>query len=150
MDVLAFITEAKSYHERSSRARIPPQLRQQYPIAFLDLRKALDTVSRAKLLQKMVNKGINTGLVRAIRDLLTNTRMHIDDQKFTTYRGVPQGAVTSPFLFNFFIDDLLFELNTMARVKAYAFADDIVICCESTEVAVRAILKADTWCLIND
>ena len=92
---------------------------------FLDLKKAIDTIDRALLLDTMDKKGINRKLIAATRNLYNGMKMRINGEDVVTNVGVVQGGVTSPLLFNLSIDDMIRELNKFG--KCLALADDIVI-----------------------
>lgn len=78
-------------------------LRSKHFICFVDLKKAFDKVNRQTPLNVLIQKKFNASLVRAIHGLLSNTSATINGEKVDTEIGVPQGAVTSPILFNLYI-----------------------------------------------
>lgn len=92
-------------------------------LQFIDFRKIFESINRNLLLEKMENMKVNHKIINTIRDLLTNTKLIINDQEILTDTGFMQGSVLSPILFNLFINDLLTNGNNQ---NVLAFADDIV------------------------
>ena len=90
-------------------------------IILFDLKSAFDTVNRTALIRKMHQRGLSAPLVNAIADLLSNTSHYLQNEDFTysTNTGVPQGARTSPALFNFYIDDLLHLLQPIDKRSTF-------------------------------
>ena len=74
----------------------------------------------------------------------------MDNRSFIkTTRGVGQGYVTSPTLFNCYTADLLRQMcQTATGVKAYA--DDIAALCRSYDELVKTIKVVEEWCEAND
>jgi hypothetical protein len=108
-------------------------------VISLDIRKAYDTVDRTILWDKLRALGAELHTVAIVRSLFDNcqvvfTRNDIDSEPVRMDRGLMQGAVLSPTLFNLMIDDLLGELDEAAgngcvsmygqRYPATFFADD--------------------------
>lgn len=65
-------------------------------------------------------------------------RVQFGEQVRETSRGVPQGAVMSPLLFNLYIDDLLDELD-VSGIHAQLFADDGIIIARNRSELLRGI-----------
>ena len=53
--------------------------------------------------------------------------INIEGKKMFFTQGVLQGATSSPYLFNIYINDLLEELKLLQYNTPLAYADDIVI-----------------------
>jgi retron-type reverse transcriptase len=120
-------------------------------VVSLDAAKAFDKLWRKGLFHKLKSK-----LDPAIWRLLYNyyaasiVMVSIDgfySEKFQTTEGVKQGAVLSPFLFNFFMDDLLngvVDLKLGAALGPYnssilAYCDDLLLI-SSVESHMNSIL----------
>jgi hypothetical protein len=113
-------------------------------IASLDAEKAFDTVWRDGLYHKIKCKmKASTWLIlklyydTSVGFLKTNGK--IMNNKIYINRGVKQGGILSPFLFNNFIDDLLLQIKKTGIgtywlnicVAILAYCDDILLMCSS-------------------
>jgi len=101
---------------------------------FLDLRKAYDSVPMVMLVNKLINRNIPSGIVSLLISLFTSctTRILVNGEltnKIQLSRGLMQGAILAPFLFNIFIDDLASSLSSNWPNDPFPhslfFADDI-------------------------
>ena len=116
-------------------------------MAFVDLEKAYDNVSREKLWKVLDEYGVNGKLLRAIQALYVDGKARVkvggmESELFGVHRGVRQGCTLSPWLFNVFMDRVTREAKRqfLSEVKlstgdvgVLLFADDMVVMAESTE-----------------
>ena len=114
-------------------------------VVFIDLRKAFDSVDRKRLVDILKESGVNGDLVRALANFLTGTAIRYkDEHRVDTNVGVPQGAVTSPTLFNIYINDLVCTLHAATR-RTLAFADDICFVAQGRAELERALDLVQAW-----
>ena len=102
-------------------------------LVFIDLVKAFDTVDRPLLFKTLAD----LGLAPVVRNLVEaiHTTLHgeiTSNSRFAVERGVRQGSVVGPFLFNIAMDYLLRKsLNCADRdsspIDHLAYADDLVL-----------------------
>ncbi|KAL1914143.1 uncharacterized protein VTP21DRAFT_11347, partial [Calcarisporiella thermophila] len=125
--------------------------------AFIDLRQAYDKVKINRLLRKLQSKGVSPVLVNVIASLFTNTSSQpvVNGallEPIPHHRGLFQGSLLSPWLFNIYIDDLAERLN--GRVpsptpRALFFADDIQIQGKTPNEIHESLAHLETWLVEN-
>ena len=103
----------------------------------IDMSKAFDMVSHDKLLKDLSNSSLPQHLKRWLCCYLKGRQSRVNFRGKTsasrnTRAGVPQGAVTSPILFNFYLTNLPTPPD---GVKIIQYADDITIYCSGPILA---------------
>jgi hypothetical protein len=125
---------------------------------FLDLKCAYDSVPIDKVIVKLANKGVSQYLVKLVESLFTNCATVIAVNGILTEqvmleKGLFQGSLLSPILFDVFIDDMASAINCTANNEIPAcllFADDILLE-SSTERIMYALLgQVECWCETNE
>ena len=98
---------------------------------FMNLSKALDTLSHDLLIAKLGAYGFETFTLRYMKSSLTNkkqrgrvNKMLSEWERITT--GVPQGLILGPLLLNIFLNDNLFLCVSFSSFSNYA--DDNTLC----------------------
>ena len=142
---------------------------------FVDLSKAFDKVDHFILGEKLLEKDIPIDIVLILMHYLRNLRAKVRWKNCSSDyswidTGVRQGGILSPFLFKFYVDEIIDGISRMkegcslgiTRVNILMYADDIVLMSESVnemeilyqrlctliEIHKLNINKGKTKCLI--
>ena len=124
-------------------------LREKYSkvyVAFIDVKKAFDTVWQAGLMVKLHSKNIPSHLWHLLNNwyhqLTSSVIWNADiSRPFPIHQGVRQGAILSPLLYSVFVDELLDILSSSGQgvfiddifCGAPMYADDLALISDSPE-----------------
>ena len=117
-------------------------------IVFFDFEKAYDNIQKKILIEKLHKFNLPWNITRVINNILNNFSLNYNREIIQTYKGLVQGSVLSPILFNLFINDLLltYEIN---EIMVRAYADDIAWIWNSIPHTRKAIEIMSNWASIN-
>ncbi|BHF74287.1 hypothetical protein SprV_0401737200 [Sparganum proliferum] len=120
-------------------------------VAYIDFKKAFDSVPHQLLLYKLSRIGVRGKLLKWIENFLIGRTQTVrlggqQSAEVTVTSGVPQGSVLGPILFLIYIDDRIHDLDCDIAM----FADDIklwtVIRNEDDEAKLQANLdRLEQW-----
>ena len=102
----------------------------------IDISKAFDTISHDRLIEKLCNSPLPHNLVRWFSTFLRGREQSVIFNGAKSpfkhvHLGVPQGAVTSPILFNYFVNDF-----PTRHCQKTSFADDFTIFASDPDINV--------------
>lgn len=105
---------------------------------FVDLSKAFDTLSHAKLLTKLESYGVKGVELEWFTDYLFDRHICVSYHTSTSLlqpvtTGVPQGSILGPLLFVVFFNDVT---DVVKKAKLIKYADDTVLYFGSKDVIV--------------
>ena len=128
---------------------------------FVDFKKAFDSVWHDGLLFKLLQINVGGCLFNLIKSLYSNSTCSIkigqnQTRPFSYARGVRQGCILSPFLFNLFINDIPFSFEKIlsdpfvlpngAKLNSLLYADDLVILSRSKIGLQNCLNTLSSYC----
>ena len=129
-------------------------------VAFIDFKKAYDTIDRSLLFNRLKQVGISGIFYRNIVEMYKNTKYSIKLKNglvdpIDSNLGLRQGCPLSPMLFNLFIEDMgnIFTdpsgtdpVNLQGKpVNHFLYADDLVLVSESSSGLQECLNKLGVY-----
>lgn len=120
-------------------------------VLFIDLKAAYDSVNHKRLFSKMKEKGYGVEIINAIKVIYSSARMRLNtlQRHINVNRGVLQGGILSPWLFNIYIDDLVRSLKEVS-FEVLAYADDLAVICKNKHELDGVIDLLERWATDNE
>jgi len=129
--------------------------------AALDLSKAFDMVDVEILVNKLCNTGLPSSVVKIIQYMLKNSFVNVCfvdqiGEEWNVRRGVRQGGILSPILFNFYINECLVRVSEMSEgcklcfqpANIVGYADDLLLLAPSAR-GLQKMLDVSMGCIAN-
>eukprot|EP00116_Pleurobrachia_bachei_P002029 sb/3462291/ len=131
--------------------------KKQYALGvFLDVEGAFDKISFEAIQRGLINKGIEPKTINWIMDMTTTRSLRIEHKSehiiFQIKRGVAQGGILSPLIWNIVLDSLLQSTAKDAPAYIQAFADDLISLAEGENLDIirertqKTLNHINRWC----
>ena len=131
--------------------------------AFIDYKKAFDSVQRGLLWGKLLNSGVNGKVLHVIRDMYAKAKSCVKTRHglsqffffffFVSNFGLRQGENLSPVLFSLFLNDLkgfLTSNNVQGLKLPFALAQDVYLQDIDNFLYLFLLLYADDTILLAE
>ena len=128
-------------------------------VAFIDFKKAYDTIDRYHLLVKLKDAGIGGLFLNAIKAMYTSVKycIKLNDgltSPIESSKGLKQGDVLSPMLFNLFVNDLkdIFDDKNEPvdlyniKLNHLLYADDLILMSKTKEGLQACLDNLGSYC----
>lgn len=129
-------------------------------VAFIDIKKAYDTVPIGAMIRKLVLLGVHGRMLRFFSALYEDPKIRVRTKEGLSelvdqHRGLRQGCNASPLLFDIFINDILDDcrqhgisitgLADDQKEVGLLFADDLVILADSASKLSQVLTIVQAW-----
>ena len=113
---------------------------------FLDVKRAFNHISKNRLIERMIDMGVDRDLIKWTRSLLTDQKVQLvlnrhDNQERSINTGISQGSPVSPILFLIYISEVfnkVIEVNP--HIMSLSFVDNSGYI--SSSHSIKDIVKA--------
>ena len=116
---------------------------------FIDFSNAYNSIPHELLFAKLRAKQVlKKEEIDFLEQLYARYQLKIGNKTLRSNKGVAQGSVISPALFNIFIEDLSDDLKSKANIDLedlLYYADDLLTICTSVEQIKKAINVISEW-----
>ena len=120
---------------------------------FIDFSHAYNSIPHVLLFQKLrAKKVLEEEEIEYLEQLYARYTIRFGKSRLRSNKGVAQGSIISPALFDIFIEDLSDELKFKADVNfedLLFYADDILVLCTSLHQIEKCIQIFEDWSLKN-
>jgi len=119
---------------------------------FIDFSNAYNRVPHTKLFEKLRNKHIlEEDETQFLEQMYARYRLKLGGSRLKCNKGVAQGSIISPALFDIYIEDLSQELMeaSLNAEDILCYADDILILCTSFKQLEECIEIIEKWSKMN-
>ena len=95
----------------------------------MDLSKAFDTLPYDLIVKKLEDYGGDSKVINLVTNYLSDRQQRVrlsgqHSSMKTIMKGVPQGSILGPILFNIFINDLSYAID---KCKLLTYTDDTLL-----------------------
>ena len=128
--------------------------------AFIDLKKAYDTIDQAKLWTHLQSMGLGGRLITFMKAAYKDVKCEVRvggamSEAFEVRAGLRQGCVLSPILFSLYIDEITTRLRQRGMgvtcgnrlIPALLYADDMVLLAEDEKGMEESLKVLQEWCV---
>ena len=115
-------------------------------VLFVDLKQAYDSVDHELLFKVLKDAGVDNPIVNTIMKIYSNAFISNDllELCMCVNRGLLQGSIISPFLFNCFINAMIIKADSSCHT-ALGYADDIAAVCGNYDQLINTIRTISEW-----